>query len=150
MKKLAYLGLVLRPEYGAEEHQAYRVAFTRKLLDRIAHLSGELAWLKAFSIAVLDSSLEVYSRWPANMPDAILHGDCEPDEPAPGNTFDPEKHRVQADFAMITIYPKGDFAWSWHPGEGDGRQRCHTEMFNLDAVLRDWKKRVGGRRASAA
>lgn len=150
MNELTYVGLVQGPEYGADDHCAYRVTFTRELLERIAHLARQLARLKVFSMGFLDSSPEVYGKWPVGMPDAILHGDCEPEEPDPGNPFDPAKHRVHADFAKITIYSKGDFAWSWYPKYGGRNERCDTEMFNLAVVLKDWKKRAGPRLARAA
>lgn len=141
MKELVYQGNVCGPEYGADEHVAYRAVLSKKLLERIASLSAAMPGLDIFSASFLDSSISVYSRWPDGMAPAIVQGDCEPGDGDPLDPFDPEKHCVHAEMAKITLYPRGDFSWSWYPKHGGRSHRCESDMFRLSQVLADWNER---------
>ena len=139
--QLVYQGHVCGPEYGADEHVAYRATLSKALLERIASLSAHMHRLGVASLSFADSAISAYSRWPDGMPTAIVHGDCEPEENCQQDSFDAQKHAVHADMPKINLYLRVDFSWSWYPKHGGRSQRCESDMFRLSQVLADWNER---------
>ena len=138
MNEIIYAGYVCGPEYGADSHYAYRATITSDLLERIERLAAEVKRLDVSAIQFFDPSLRVFSRWPMELPQAIFHGDGEPEEPDKDENVTLDDIEVYPDCLRITVYEDGDFAWSWYPKHGGRHERCDTDIFSVKLVHKDW------------
>ena len=149
MNSILYAGYVHGPEFGADDHYAWRARITRRLLRRVERLAQAAKQLRVWAIEDWDGSVEVFRAWPTDLP-ALPVGVTQPESADPDEPFDAEESRVGCDGMKLVVHADGDFYWEWYPHHWDGNDHCNTDVLNLRLVRKDWQQFGAGRAARAA